>query len=85
MKVPGPWPPGRQPACGRAIELLNYQPNINAQALRRGTTEMIGLVLSDPSNPFFTEFAAAIGAEAFGSGRALMTRQRAAPRKRRRG
>ena len=31
-----------------AIELLNYQPNINAQALRRGTTEMIGLVLSDP-------------------------------------
>jgi LacI family transcriptional regulator len=55
-----------------AIELLNYQPNVNAQALRRGTTEMIGLVLSDPSNPFFTEFAAAIGTEAFGYGRALM-------------
>lgn len=55
-----------------AIDLLDYQPNINAQALRRGTTEMIGLVLSDPTNPFFTEYAAAIGAEAFRYGHALM-------------
>ena len=55
-----------------AIDLLDYQPNINAQALRRGTTEMIGLVLSDSTNPFFTEFAAAIGSEALGYGHALM-------------
>jgi LacI family transcriptional regulator len=26
--------------------------NVHAQALRRGTTDMIGLVLSDPTNPF---------------------------------
>jgi LacI family transcriptional regulator len=56
----------------RAIEVLDYRPNVSAQALRRGTTEMIGLVLSDPSNPFFTEFAAAIGVEAFDRGHALI-------------
>ena len=33
---------------------------------------MIGLVLSDSTNPFFTEFAAAIGSEALGYGHALM-------------
>jgi LacI family transcriptional regulator len=55
-----------------AVELLDYRPNVNAQALRRGTNEMIGLVLSDPNNPFFTEFAAAIAAEAFEYGHALM-------------
>ena len=46
---------------------------------------MIGLVLSDPSNPFFTEFAAAIGSEAFGSGRALMIAAAGGTRKPRRG
>jgi LacI family transcriptional regulator len=56
----------------RAVELLDYRPNVNAQALRKGTTEMLGLVLSDPTNPFFTEFAAAIGTEAFEYGHALM-------------
>jgi len=33
---------------------------------------VIGLVLSDPGNPFFTEFAAAIGTEAARYDRALM-------------
>jgi LacI family transcriptional regulator len=55
-----------------AVELLDYRPNVNAQALRRGTSKVIGLVLSDPSNPFFTEFAAAIAVEAVEYGRALM-------------
>ena len=55
-----------------AIDLLNYRPNVHAQALRRGSTHVIGLVLSDPGNPFFTEFAAAIGTEAFRYDRALM-------------
>ncbi len=55
-----------------AIDLLNYRPNVHAQALRRGSTHVIGLVLSDPGNPFFTEFAAAIGTEAARYDRALM-------------
>lgn len=70
----GPRPVASETAARvrQAIELLDYRPNVSAQALRRGTTEMIGLILSDPSNPFFTQFAAAIGAEAFRSGHALM-------------
>lgn len=38
-----------------AIEALHYRPNANARALRKGTTEMLGLVLPDIANPFFAE------------------------------
>jgi LacI family transcriptional regulator len=55
-----------------AIAQLDYRPNVHAQALRRGTTEMIGLVLSDPTNPFFVEFVAAITEAAFDHGRAVV-------------
>lgn len=56
----------------RAIELLDYRPNPSAKALRKGSTDIIGLVLSDADNPFYSEYASAIGAEAFRRGRALM-------------
>jgi LacI family transcriptional regulator len=55
-----------------AIARLDYRPNVHAQALRRGTTEMIGLVLSDPTNPYFVEFVAAITEAAFEYGRAVV-------------
>jgi LacI family transcriptional regulator len=55
-----------------AITRLDYRPNVHAQALRRGTTEMIGLVLSDPTNPFFVEFVAAITEAAVEHGRAVV-------------
>jgi LacI family transcriptional regulator len=55
-----------------AIARLDYRPNVHAQALRRGTTEMIGLVLSDPTNPYFVEFVAAITEVAFEYGRAVV-------------
>jgi LacI family transcriptional regulator len=55
-----------------AIARLDYRPNVHAQALRRGTTEMVGLVLSDPTNPFFIEFVAAITEAAFDYGRAVV-------------
>lgn len=69
---PKPVAPATAARVREAIELLDYRPNVNAQALRRGTSEMIGVVLSDPGNPYFTEFAAAIAAEAFEYGHALM-------------
>jgi LacI family transcriptional regulator len=69
---PRPVAPETAARVREAVELLNYRPNQNAQALRRGTTEMIGLVTSDSDNPFFTEFAAAIGSAAEGRGHALM-------------
>jgi LacI family transcriptional regulator len=55
-----------------AITRLDYRPNVHAQALRRGTTEMIGLVLGDPTNPYFVEFVAAITEAAFDHGRAVV-------------
>lgn len=55
-----------------AIELLDYRPNPSAKALRKGRTDIIGLVLADADNPFYTEYASAIGAEAFARGRAVM-------------
>ena len=64
--------PERAERVRRAIELLDYRPNPSAKALRKGSTDILGLVLSDADNPFYSEFASAIGAEAFRRGRALM-------------
>lgn len=70
----GPKPVAPQTAARvrEAIRLLDYRPNPTAKALRKGTTEILGLVLSDADNPFYTELASAIGAEAYRRGRALM-------------
>lgn len=39
-----------------AMELLDYRPNANARALRRGTTDTLGLVVADSLNPYFTQY-----------------------------
>ncbi|SEQ63602.1 LacI family DNA-binding transcriptional regulator [Microlunatus flavus] len=43
-----------------AIEALDYSPNLAARALRKGTSEMLGLVVPDVTNPFFAELAQAV-------------------------
>ncbi len=43
-----------------AIEELGYRPNLSARALRRGTTDLIGLVVPDSTNPFFAELARSV-------------------------
>ncbi|WP_422079345.1 LacI family DNA-binding transcriptional regulator [Ulvibacterium sp.] len=43
---------------------LNYQPNIIAQSLKSGTTNTIGLILADISNPFFANIARVVEDEA---------------------
>ncbi len=43
-----------------AIEDLGYRPNASARALKLGLSETIGLVISDITNPFFSEYAHAI-------------------------
>ena len=55
-----------------AIDALHYRPNANARALRKGTTEMLGLVLPDIANPFFAEYALAIEAAAAAYGYVLV-------------
>jgi len=44
-----------------AVAQLNYEPDILAQSLRRGSTWTIGFVISNIANPLFAEIA--IGAE----------------------
>ena len=43
-----------------AIEELGYRPNRLAQNLRRQKAEMIGVVVADIENPFFTEMVRAV-------------------------
>lgn len=45
-----------------AVEELGYEPNWNAQSLRRGSTLSVGFVVRDISNPEFSEIV--LGAEA---------------------
>ncbi len=39
----------------KAMEELNYMPNTLAQSLKKKRTQMIGIILSDISNPFWSE------------------------------
>ena len=55
-----------------AIEELGYRPNLNARALRLGTTDLIGLVVPDSSNPFFAELAQGIEQAAAQRGYAMV-------------
>ena len=43
-----------------AIAQLGYKPNPTAQALRRGTSPLVGVAVFDLTNPFFMEAAAAM-------------------------
>jgi DNA-binding LacI/PurR family transcriptional regulator len=49
----------------RAIEKCNYYPNAHARTLASGRSNMIGLLVSDISNPFFPELVKYIEASAF--------------------
>lgn len=55
-----------------AIALLGYRPNVSARALKTGTTHMLGLVISDSTNPFFAEFGLAIELAAAERGYAVL-------------
>jgi LacI family transcriptional regulator len=55
-----------------AIEILKYRPNVNARALKRGFTEMLGVVLPDITNPFFAEYARALEIAAVAHGHVLV-------------
>lgn len=55
-----------------ALEELGYQPNAVAQALRKGKTRSIGLVIPDICNPYFAELARAIEGEVTALGSVLM-------------
>lgn len=41
-------------------ERMGYRPNRSAKAMRTGRSQILGLVVSDLSNPFYSEFARAV-------------------------
>ncbi|MHB8655731.1 MAG: LacI family DNA-binding transcriptional regulator [Terriglobia bacterium] len=51
-----------------AIKKLHYQPNLYATNLARGSTRLLGLIVSDIVNPFFGEIAQSIRQEAHARG-----------------
>jgi LacI family transcriptional regulator len=55
-----------------AIESCGYYPNAHARSLASGRTHILGLVVSDISNPFFPELVKSIEAAAFERGYDLM-------------
>jgi LacI family transcriptional regulator len=52
----------------KAMEEMNYKPNFIARSLRYGTTQTIGLIVTDIANPFFSSMARHIEDEAYKSG-----------------
>ncbi len=52
----------------RAIEHCNYYPNVHARTLASGRSNIIGLLVSDISNPFFPELVKSVEAAAFEKG-----------------
>jgi LacI family transcriptional regulator len=52
----------------QAIEELGYRPNTQAQSLASGRSHMLGLVVSDISNPFFPGLVKGFEEVALGSG-----------------
>jgi DNA-binding LacI/PurR family transcriptional regulator len=51
-----------------AVERCEYHPNAHARSLASGRSNMLGLLISDISNPFFPEVVKAIEAAAFERG-----------------
>jgi LacI family transcriptional regulator len=64
------------PETGRRIDVavrdLGYRPNHHARSLSRGRSDMIGLVMPDIDNPFFSRLAAAVERAADARGLTLM-------------
>ncbi|HKM97597.1 MAG TPA: HTH-type transcriptional regulator GalR [Buttiauxella sp.] len=59
-------------AVNSAMEELNYHPNANARALAQQTTETIGLIVGDVSDPFFGAMVKAVEQVAYRTGNFLL-------------
>ncbi|MBV7404142.1 HTH-type transcriptional regulator GalR [Enterobacter sp. ENT03] len=59
-------------AVQSAMESLNYHPNANARALAQQSTETVGLVVGDVSDPFFGSMVKAVEQVAYNTGNFLL-------------
>ena len=55
-----------------AIEKLDYRPNASARALKLGSTGMIGVVVAEIANPYFSELIEAVDVAASLRGRNIL-------------
>ncbi|CNE85287.1 HTH-type transcriptional regulator GalR [Yersinia nurmii] len=55
-----------------AMEQLQYHPNANARALAQQSTETVGLIVSDVSDPFFGAMVKAVEQVAYATGNFLL-------------
>ncbi|MDR3426592.1 MULTISPECIES: LacI family DNA-binding transcriptional regulator [Silvimonas] len=62
----------KQEAISRAIELLNFTPNVLAQSLKTGSTKTIGIITQDLGSPFFGEELKGVENAISGTGYALL-------------
>jgi LacI family transcriptional regulator len=53
-------PAGTVQRVESAIRRLDYRPNVNAQRLLKGATNVIGIATPDIANPFYAELASAV-------------------------
>lgn len=59
-------------AVNQAMESLQYHPNANARALAQQSTETIGLVVGDVSDPFFGAMVKSVDEVAWQTGNFLL-------------
>ncbi|WP_192459159.1 HTH-type transcriptional regulator GalR [Musicola keenii] len=59
-------------AVQQAMQQLQYHPNANARALAQQSTETLGLVVADVSDPFFGSMVKAVEQEAYRTGNFLL-------------
>ncbi|WP_035054255.1 LacI family DNA-binding transcriptional regulator [Andreprevotia chitinilytica] len=62
----------KQEAIARAIELLDFTPNVLAQSLKSGSTKTIGIVTQALESPFFGEELKGVEQAIAGTGYALL-------------
>lgn len=48
----------------QAVDKIKYRPNLMASQLKLGRTSLIGLIIPDISNPFYTDIVASVQASA---------------------
>lgn len=56
----------------KAVAELGYEPNSMASGLKRGKTSLIGLIVPDITNPFFTEFVDLVQRDAMQAGYSVL-------------
>lgn len=64
--------PATEEKVRHAVAALGYRPNAAARALKLGSSEMLGMVVPDATNPFFASLARAVEVAAAERGYAML-------------